>query len=68
MAKVKNIPNSGFDGDLIKFNKLYIIEKNTRLFQICAPDLGKIIVNIVDNLTESTRDTNGFGSTGLKIN
>lgn len=68
MAKVKNIPNNGFDVDFVKFNKLYVIEKNTRLFQICAPDLGKIIVNVVDNLTESTRDANGFGSTGLKIN
>lgn len=63
MAKVKNIPNDG----ITNLERNYTIERNTRLFQICAPDLGKIMVKVIDNLSETSRDTNGFGSTGKSI-
>lgn len=56
MAKVRNI---SFDN--------YTIHKDTRLFQICAPDLGKININVINELSTTTRGSNGFGSTGKSI-
>ena len=40
------------------------IEEGMKLFQICAPDLSPFNVVVVDSLPESSRGTNGFGSTG----
>lgn len=40
------------------------ISKNTKLFQICAPDLSPFNIKIVENLPESSRGSSGFGSTG----
>ena len=44
------------------------IDQYTRLLQLCAPNLGPIIVEIVDYLEElsetTERGTGGFGSTG----
>jgi dUTP pyrophosphatase len=44
--------------------KPYIVQKNTRLFQICTKNLEPFSTKIVDTLSESTRGDNGFGSTG----
>lgn len=59
MAKVRNIP--------IEENKNYHVEKGSRLFQICSPDLKPIRVKIVKTLSETERGEGGFGSTGLKL-
>lgn len=40
------------------------IHKGTKLFQLCAPDLSPFNIEITDNLQESSRGSNGFGSTG----
>lgn len=41
------------------------IQGQTKLFQVCAPDLEPITTIIITNsLPESIRGTNGFGSTG----
>jgi dUTP pyrophosphatase len=40
------------------------IDKGTKLFQICSPDLEPFNVKIVNELPESSRGSNGFGSTG----
>ena len=41
------------------------VEKGSRLFQICAPDLGYISeIRIVESLPETVRGEGGFGSTG----
>jgi dUTP pyrophosphatase len=53
MAKVKNM----------NLNQNEIIYKDTRLFQIIAPDLKPIKINIVNELSSSVRNNNGFGST-----
>ena len=46
-------------------NKPNEIEKGSRLFQICAPDLSPITqLYIVEKLPNSLRMENGFGSTG----
>jgi len=43
------------------------IKKNTCLFQIISPDLKPIKVNIVDELSITTRDDGGFGSTNINL-
>ena len=42
----------------------YTIEKGTRLLQICAPNLEPITFELVEKLSETTRGTGGYGSTG----
>ena len=60
MAKVRNIP---FDSS----QDNYLIEKGTRLFQICSPDLSPVRVVLVEELTTTSRGEGGFGSTGSSI-
>ena len=43
---------------------LYTIEQNTRLVQICSPDLSPLRVRVVDSLDSTVRGEGGFGSTG----
>lgn len=40
------------------------LDKGTKLFQLCAPDLSPFNVEVVDELPESSRGSDGFGSTG----
>jgi len=54
MAKVRNF----------SIDTNYNITSGDRLFQICAPDLSPIQMNIVSTLTETSRGEGGFGSTG----
>ena len=61
MAKVRNIPLQPSDNDN------YLIDKGTRLFQICAPDLSPLKVVVVYELSETSRGEGGFGSTGTTI-
>ena len=42
----------------------YTVKSGTRLFQICAPDLGGISFDLVDSLSRTGRGDGGFGSTG----
>lgn len=42
----------------------YSIKRGDRLFQVCAPDLSPIHMAVVDSLSETTRGSGGFGSTG----
>ena len=44
--------------------KDYTIKKGTRLLQICAPNLEPITFELVEKLSETSRGTGGFGSTG----
>jgi dUTP pyrophosphatase len=58
MAKVRNVewrpdmPNN------------YAIKVSEKLFQICSPDLKPIKLQIVSEISETSRGTGGFGSTG----
>ncbi len=45
-------------------DKDYVIEANTKLFQLCSPDLKPLSFKLVDELTETVRGSGGFGSTG----
>lgn len=66
------IIDAGYRGEIkgkvrwlpIDDEKNFSIEQNIKLFQICSPDLSPFKVKIVSELPESSRGTNGFGSTG----
>ena len=66
------IIDAGYRGNLGAFvdnisTNEYNVEKGTRLFQICAPNLEPIHVEIVsseNDLGNSERGSGGFGSTG----
>jgi dUTP pyrophosphatase len=54
-----------FNNNMVSPN--IIIPSNTRLFQICTPDLSPLKVKIIkqnETLPTSIRGNNGFGSTG----
>jgi len=42
----------------------FVIEPNTRLFQLCSSTLSPITFEIVNSLSETSRGTGGLGSTG----
>ena len=52
MAKIRNF---GEDDEVAK--------RGDKLFQICAPDLKPVVVQIVTELSETSRGSGGFGST-----
>ena len=45
-------------------NQDYYATKGQRLFQLCAPDLSPIDVNVVESLSSTKRNSGGYGSTG----
>lgn len=74
LANHVGIIDSGYRGNLMGAFRMvdssespYTVEKDTRLLQICAPDLRPVIVRIVDEsfFRETQRGAGGFGSTGL---
>lgn len=67
LANSIGLIDAGYRGDIIgafKTTADYFADPLTRLLQICAPTLGPIRVEIVDELPESSRGLGGFGSTG----
>jgi len=75
LANSVGIIDAGYRGNLIGMfdckdydgNGYYLVEKNDRLLQICAPGLVPIYVEVVDNELalgpKTERGTSGFGST-----
>jgi dUTP pyrophosphatase len=68
LANSVGIVDAGYRGNLIgAFDPMgnYIVNKHTRLTQICAPGLVPIVVELVNDLGEETaRGSGGFGSSG----
>ncbi len=69
MANSVGIIDSGYRGELMvcldnHSSDSYIIKKNTRLFQICSPDLKPFNLELVSELNDTDRGDGGFGSTG----
>ena len=74
LANSVGIIDSGYRGNLMGMfdvqqtdNSSYILDKNTRLVQICAPNLMPIravLVDSIDDLGITERGAGGFGSTG----
>ena len=72
LANSTGIIDCGYRGDLIgAFRSLqtpYLVEKHSRLLQICHPNLSPIHVEMVTSegdLSSTTRGSGGFGSTGI---
>ena len=72
LANSTGIIDSGYRGNLIgAFRNLsgepYVINKHSRLLQVCAPDLRPMVVKLVDEsfFEETSRQEGGFGSTGV---
>ena len=71
LANYVGIIDSGYRGNLIgAFRNLddtdFLVEKHTRLLQICSSDLSPFLVELVDasDLSNTERGEGGFGSTG----
>ena len=72
LANHVGIIDSGYRGNLIGAfrnvdKKPYIVDKHTRLLQVCHPSLWPIYVIIVEEseLSTTSRGSCGFGSTGI---
>ena len=77
LANHTGIIDAGYRGSLIgafrwlrgesTSQEAYVVEKNTRLVQICHPTLCPIYVVMVDEneLSSTERGAGGFGSTGV---
>jgi dUTP pyrophosphatase len=72
LANHVGIIDSGYRGPLIGAfrnvdKKPYIVDKHTRLLQVCHPSLYPIYVILVDEseLSTTSRGSGGFGSTGI---
>jgi len=72
LANHVGIIDAGYRGMIIgafrwlnTFDASYTVEANTRLLQICAPNLQPFLVEIVSELSSTERGAGGFGSTGV---
>lgn len=82
MANSTGIIDAGYRGEIgamircdyddrfpdVNYTHVYKIRKGERLFQVTAPDLGIIHVEVLmedDQLSQSRRGAQGFGSTGV---
>ncbi len=68
LANSVGIIDAGYRGNIMAFvdnikDKDYLIEKDTRLFQICSGDLSPITFELVNGLSDTSRGEGGFGST-----
>lgn len=68
MANSVGIIDAGYRGNIMaKVRNLsdeeYVIKAGDKLFQICSSDLKSIKVQIVTELSETSRGSGGFGST-----
>jgi hypothetical protein len=77
LANSTGIIDSGYRGNLIAmvdvvYAESFNIDAYDRLFQICAPGLVPVVVNVVGTVEElgvkTARGEGGFGSTGLGLN
>jgi|TARA_B110001469_G_C9546953_1_gene271466 dUTP pyrophosphatase len=68
MSNSVGIIDAGYRGNLMVSvdnisEDTVIIEKGSRLFQICGPTLSRITFELTDTLSETSRGEGGFGST-----
>ena len=69
MANSIGLIDGGYRGEIMAMcdnikNYKYTVEKGQRLFQLVATDSSPIIFKLIDELSNSTRGSGGFGSTG----
>ena len=68
MSNSVGIIDAGYRGNLMASvdnisDEPFLIEKGTRLFQICGPTLSRVTFELTDTLSETSRGEGGFGST-----
>ena len=73
MSNSVGIIDAGYRGTITVFvdnikNTSYTVERGTRLFQICSPDLSPITFTLKDILSQTSRGSGGFGSTDTPQN
>ncbi|MCH6257425.1 hypothetical protein MLD52_12770 [Puniceicoccaceae bacterium K14] len=69
MANSIGLIDGGYRGEIMAMcdnikAEPYTAEKGQRLFQIVAPDCSPISYELTEELSETTRGSGGFGSTG----
>ena len=69
LANSVGIIDAGYRGNLMAAvdnhsDEPYMILAGQRLFQICSPDLSPIYMEIANQLSQTSRGSGGFGSTG----
>jgi len=69
MCNAIGLIDAGYRGELMAYcdnikNERYIVEPGQRLFQLVAMDGSPIHYELVEELSDTTRGTGGFGSTG----
>ena len=69
LANSIGLIDGGYRGELMAMcdnikSDSYTVEKGQRLFQIVACDCSPITYELVEDLSNTTRGTGGFGSTG----
>lgn len=68
LANSVGIIDAGYRGNIMAFvdnikGEDFLVEKGTRLFQICSGDLSPLTFELVNELSDTSRGTGGFGST-----
>ena len=71
MANSVGIIDAGYRGNIMaKIRNMSLtnktINEKDKLFQICSPDLKPIKIELVSELSETSRGDGGFGSTNKK--
>ena len=68
LANSVGLIDAGYRGNIMAFvdnikGEDFLVEKGTRLFQICSGDLSPLTFELVNSLSDTSRGTGGFGST-----
>lgn len=69
MANSIGLIDGGYRGQIMAAvdnikSEAYVVEAGTRLFQLIFPDCSPISYELAEDLSETTRGSGGFGSTG----
>jgi dUTP pyrophosphatase len=69
MANSVGLIDAGYRGNLMGVfyntsDKEFVIEKGSRLLQICGADLKPVTFELVESLSSTSRNIGGYGSTG----
>ena len=73
LANSVGLIDAGYRGNIMAFvdnikSEDYLVEKDTRLFQICSGDLSPVTFELVNDLSDTSRGQGGFGSTNVTRN
>ena len=69
LANSMGLIDAGYRGNLMGVfyntsDEPFLVEKGTRVLQICGPLLSSVSFELVECLSETSRGTGGYGSTG----